>query len=110
MGAISYRHNQGNVILNRDGVVDGFGVSSDTIPALMRDGTEKFMKFGGFINNVEILHVQRVKLLRIMAWTNDDFGLKDWKQIPPDSYVDGLCLHSMYYVRLYDGKPRYYKL
>lgn len=110
MGAIRYRHNYNHVTMNSDEVISGNSISGNRIAALLKNGDTRLAPFGGFLDNVSIIHVQKVKLVNLVAWTTDDTGLTGWVAIPKNCYVEGIYLHCEYHVVTVNGRPRIHAL
>ncbi|MBV7300247.1 hypothetical protein [Enterovibrio paralichthyis] len=105
MPSIRYRHNYKATILTSSGFVPGSRpITGDSIPALLKDGSTVFFNFGGFIDNNHIGHYQKVKLVRIEAYTPDEYGLSGWQDIDSNRVV-GIFKNGQYLVVLQNGKP-----
>ncbi|CCO48440.1 hypothetical protein VIBNISOn1_530009 [Vibrio nigripulchritudo SOn1] len=107
MIAIRHRYNNSNVILNGKGLVfETKALCKDRLPARIKNYEPLYKRFGGFFNADNILNtVQRVKLIDINAFTQDEDGLTGWIDIPKESYIVGVYMHDRYYVLLKEGEP-----
>ncbi|MDS1996472.1 hypothetical protein [Vibrio parahaemolyticus] len=75
MLTIRHRYHYGNVDINKDGVIDGKAITKNEIPALRKDGEYIYRPYKGSLDNVYLLHVQKVKLVNIVAFTHDELGI-----------------------------------
>lgn len=104
MFTIRHRYHYGLIDINEDGVVDGHSVAGNEIPALRKDGEYIYRPFKGALDNIYLLHVQKVKLVNIVAYCDDELGLFGWQDVPLDHYVVGVYRDGGYYVLTKNGQ------
>ncbi|ODW09005.1 hypothetical protein H058_05685 [Vibrio antiquarius] len=74
------------------------------MPALRKDGEYIYRPFKGALDNIYLLHVQKVKLVNIVAYCDDELGLFGWQDVPLDHYVVGVYRDGGYYVLTKNGQ------
>ncbi len=75
------------------------------IPALLRDGEYAFKPFGGFLSFEDDEEYQFVKLVNLTAYTVNEGGLEDWKDIPTGHLVLGCYRYSQYFIFTWKNSP-----
>jgi len=63
-----------------------------------------YRPFKGALDNIYLLHVQKVKLVNIVAYCDDELGLFGWQDVPLDHYVVGVYRDGGYYVLTKNGQ------
>ncbi|HHI5019826.1 TPA: hypothetical protein ACP5VM_003935 [Vibrio parahaemolyticus] len=105
MLTIRHRYHYGNADINKDGVINGKAITKNEIPALRKNGEYIYRPYKGSLDNVYLLHVQKVKLVNIVAFTHDELGIFDWFHLPTDHYLVGVYRDGGYYVLTKNGQP-----
>ncbi|QFT40021.1 MULTISPECIES: hypothetical protein [unclassified Vibrio] len=105
MLTIRHRWNAGSLPLNEDGLLFGYSVIGNNIPALLKDGELAYKPYLGTLDNVYLLNVKRVKLVNLNGYTHDKDGLVDWQLIPVDHYLVGVYRNGGYYILTKDREP-----
>lgn len=85
-------------------------VVGNNIPALARNGEYIHRPFMGALNDVALLHVQKVKLVNITAYTYDESGVSEWHEVPRDHYILGIYKDRGYYILTRNNVPITYPL
>lgn len=107
MSCIRFRYHYGGVVLDGSGRALNKSMTSNKVAVLLKDGTEKLFEFGGFLPGPlpDIPRPQRVKLLHIAQFTDDEDGLKGWISIPKNHYCVGVFKENRCYMVLDSCAP-----
>lgn len=104
--AIKKKHNAGYVVIKPDN-----GQShAHEISAILSDGSKFHAKFGGFLEGENVVGLRKVKLVDVYALTTDPDAIEWHYDIPRNHYVVGTYLTGLFYILLFDGKPKHFKL
>ncbi|GEM79574.1 hypothetical protein [Vibrio superstes] len=108
MSSIRYKHNYRFVTLYPSITPDRLGnlISGNTIPALLKNGDQKFAPYKGSIDIKECDGLQRVKLVHIKGWSPTDGETGLWYDMPPEHYIVGAYKNDGYYIVLFDNMPK----
>ncbi|MEZ9709450.1 hypothetical protein AB4254_12285 [Vibrio breoganii] len=109
MPSIRVQHNHNNVILDGENVVSGRALAYDTIPAKMQNGSDKFLKFKGFVDFDATTLKKKVALKRITGFYFSEDGFGESVTIPEGHLVLGFVFMGDCYVPLKHGRPLHWK-
>lgn len=109
--SIRHRYHYGNVLISDSKVIHGDALTSNTIPALLKNGEYCYKPFGGVIDDDSVMgSVQRVKLVNLTGFWWNDVGMGEGINIPVGHAVKGYVLDERYYVAIKDDKPLHWPL
>ncbi len=104
MPQVRIKHNYKYIIVDHNGRDDRS--QSCVVQALLKNGDTRSLTFGGFIESDRCDFMQRVKLVGVSSFTQEDHALTGWIEYPSSHYVIGVMMWDCYYMVLFDGLPR----
>ncbi|MBD1389416.1 hypothetical protein IC617_08255 [Neiella sp. HB171785] len=106
MPSVAYRHNYRRIVIDNTGAALSSGVSGNSLPVVLPDGSKQFICCGGFKQSSLIKHGEPCALVvEIEAWTSDDDGMTGWQSIPANTGLKAILIGDRVYIALNAGSP-----
>ncbi|USD35550.1 MULTISPECIES: hypothetical protein [Vibrio] len=110
--SIRHRYHYGNVLINDEKVITGDAITGNAIPALRKNGSLRYMPFGGVIDEDCVFgNAIPVKLVNLTCFWWNDIGMgSDGYEIPLNHAVKGYLFHGKYYVAIRNDQPLHWEI